>query len=84
MGFSFDVEAIRELIGTEASAPERPAATLVAYGTEGQLGEALDLLEALHRDGARAELLQSSCASRADAEAVAAERGCAACHWIGS
>ena len=84
MGFSFDVEAIRELIGTEASAPERPAATLVAYGTEGQLGEALDLLEALHRDGARAELLQSPCASRADAEAVAAERGCAACHWIGS
>jgi len=84
MGFSFDVEAIRELIGTEASAPERPAATLVAYGTEGLLGEALDRLEALHRDGARAELLQSPCASRADAEAVAAERGCAACHWIGS
>jgi len=84
MGFSFDVEAIRELIGTEASAPERPAATLVAYGTEGLLGEALDRLEALHRDGARAELLQSPCASRADAEAVAADRGCAACHWIGS
>jgi ATP phosphoribosyltransferase regulatory subunit len=84
MGFSFDVEAIRELIGTEASAPERPAATLVAYSTEGQLGEALDQLEALHRDGVRAELLQSPCASRADAEAVAAERGCAACHWIGS
>ena len=84
MGFGFDVEAIRDLLNTEATAPQRPAATLVAYGEAGQLSEALDQLEALHRRGEPAELLQSPSASREEAEAIATERGCAACHWVGS
>ena len=84
MGFGFDVEAIRDLLSTEATAPQRPAATLVAYGEAGQLSEALDQLEALHRRGEPAELLQSPSASREEAEAIATERGCAACHWVGS
>jgi ATP phosphoribosyltransferase regulatory subunit len=84
MGFSFDVEAIRDLLGTDATAPQRPGPTLVAYSTPSQLAEALDQLEALHRNGTRAELLQSPCATRTDAEAIATERGCADCHWIGS
>ena len=84
MGFGFDVEAIRDLLGTEATAPQRPSATLVAYADAGQLSAALDQLEALHRQGEPAELLQSPSATREDAEAIAAERGCAACLWVAS
>lgn len=84
MGFGFDVEALRDLLGTEATAPQRRAATLVAYGDASQLSAALDQLEALHRQGEPAELLQCPSASREAAEAIAAERGCAACHWVAS
>ena len=84
MGFSFDIEAIRDLLGTESTAPQRPEITLVAYSTAAQLSTALDQLESLHRSGARAELLQTPCPSQAEAEAIASQRGCAACHWIGS
>jgi ATP phosphoribosyltransferase regulatory subunit len=84
MGFGFDVEALRDLLGTEATAPQRRATTLVAYAETGQLSEALDQLEALHHQGEPAELLQCPSASREVAEAIAAERGCAACHWVTS
>jgi len=84
MGFSFDIEAIRDLLGTESTAPQRPEITLVAYGSATQLTSALDQLESLHRSGARAELLQTPYPSQAEAEAIASQRGCAACHWIGS
>lgn len=84
MGFSFDIEAIRDLLGTESTAPQRPEITLVAYSSAAQLTSALDQLESLHRSGARAELLQTPCPSQAEAEAIASQRGCAACHWIGS
>ncbi|MBM5792605.1 MAG: ATP phosphoribosyltransferase regulatory subunit [Cyanobacteria bacterium M_surface_7_m2_037] len=84
MGFGFDVEAIRDLLGTEATAPQRPAATLVAYVEASQWSAALDQLEALHHKGEPAELLQSPCATREAAEAIAAERGCAACLWVAS
>lgn len=82
-GFSFAVEGLRELLGTEATAPVRSAATLVAFRADAQLGAALDQLEQLHRDGQRAELLHQPCASAAEAEAIARQRGCAGSHWIG-
>jgi len=84
MGFSFQVEAIRELLGTDATAPERPPITLVSYAAPELLGKALDQLEQLHGQGQRAELLQQSCASEAEATALAGERGCCSCHWIAS
>jgi ATP phosphoribosyltransferase regulatory subunit len=84
MGFSFQVEAIRELLGTDATVPERPPITLVSYATPQRLSEALDQLERLHGQGQRAELLQQACASEAEAAASASQRGCSACHWIGS
>jgi ATP phosphoribosyltransferase regulatory subunit len=84
MGFGFDVEALRDLLGTEATAPQRRATTLVAYGEASQLSDALEQLEALHRQGEPAELLQCPSPSREAAEAIAAERGCAACHWVAS
>ena len=84
MGFSFEVEAIRELLGTEATAPQPPAAVLVAYPAADLLPLALDALELLHARGERAELLQQPCPERAEAERIAGERGCAACHWVAS
>jgi ATP phosphoribosyltransferase regulatory subunit len=84
MGFSFDIEAIRDLLGTETTAPQRAGATLVAYATEDQLAQALDQLESLHRAGQAAELLQTPCSSQAEAETIATARSCSACEWIGS
>ena len=84
MGFSFDVEAIRELLGTEATAPEQAPAMLVAYAAAELLPAALDQLEGLHQRGERAELLQQPCPERQTAERIAAERGCSACHWVAS
>ena len=84
MGFSFDIEAIRDLLGTDSTAPQRPEITLVAYSDAAQLTAALDQLENLHGSGGRAELLQTPCPTKAKADAIASQRGCAACHWIGS
>lgn len=84
MGFSFDVEAIRELLGTEATAPDQAPVVLVAYAAEELLPAALDQLEALHQRGERAELLQQPCPERESAEQIARERGCNACHWVDS
>ena len=84
MGFSFDVEAIRELLGTETAAPQQASTVLVAYPRAELLPAALDQLEALHERGGRAELLQQPCPERAEAERIAGERGCGACHWVAS
>jgi ATP phosphoribosyltransferase regulatory subunit len=83
VGFAFDVEAVRELVHagpTGASA----APELVAYAEASQLAAALDALEALHREGTQAELLPGPVPSRAQAEAIAAERGCPRVHWLAS
>jgi len=82
LGFGFDVEAIRELLGTEATAPQRAATTLVAYGDARRLADALAAQEELHAQGVRAELLHQGCASEAEAQAIAAERGCASVRWL--
>ena len=82
LGFGFDIEAIRELLGTEVTAPQRPAATLVAYRDASGLLAALNALEELHTSGRRAELLHQPCATVAEAEAIAAERGCASVRWL--
>lgn len=82
LGFGFDVEAIRELLGTEATAPQRAATTLVAYGDATRLADALAAQEELHAEGVRAELLHQGCASEAEAQAIAAERGCASVRWL--
>ena len=84
MGFSFRVESIRELLGTDATVPQRPAITLVSYASPQLLTQALDHLEQLHNRSQRAELLQQPCASESEAAAIATARGCSDCHWIGS
>ena len=82
LGFSFDVEALRELLGTEATAPQRPATILVAYRDATALEAALAELEHLHASGARAELLHQPCASAAVAADLAAARGCGGSRWV--
>jgi ATP phosphoribosyltransferase regulatory subunit len=82
LGFSFDVEAIRGLLGTDRTAPMRPACTLVSYRSITELPAALELLESLHLGGTPAELLHGPCPSQADAEREAERRGCQATRWL--
>jgi len=84
LGFGVDVEAVRELLGLEAVAPERPAPLLVSCQGPAQLPAALELLEQLQAGGQPAELLHQPCASAAEAERIAGERGCAGARWIGA
>jgi ATP phosphoribosyltransferase regulatory subunit len=83
MGFSFEVGAIRELLGTEVTAPQRPDTTLVSFQEPSQLEAALAALQEFHQRGERAELLHQPCATRSGAEAVAIQRGCNATRWLG-
>jgi hypothetical protein len=55
---------------------------LVGYRSITELPAALEMLEALHREGKPAELLHGPCASQAEAELQAEERGCSAARWI--
>ena len=84
LGFSFDVEALRELLGTEATAPQRPPLTLVACASPAQLPAALEALETLHGAGERAELLHQPCPTAAAAAVIAQQRGCTAARWLGT
>ena len=84
LGFGFDVEAVRDLLTTEASAPEPTATVLVAWEGPAVLTAALELLEQLHREGQPAELLHQPCATAAEAEAIAQRRGCAQARWLQS
>ncbi|MEY2747989.1 MAG: hypothetical protein RLZZ168_5 [Cyanobacteriota bacterium] len=82
LGFGVDVEAVRELLGTEASAPIPQGRVLVAWATPADLGPALDLLEHLHGEGQAAELLHGPCGSAAEADAIARQRHCSEARWI--
>lgn len=86
MGFGFAVEPIRDLLemtgraGSGSGPVQGPI--LVAYGQPSQLPQALDQLEALHRQGQAAELLSRPCASAAEAEQQAIRRNCGSTLWI--
>ena len=84
LGFGVDVEAVRELLGSAADAPTRPAPLLVSFQSPAQLPAALELLEQLHANGQPAELLHQPCASAAAAERIAGERGCGGARWLGA
>ena len=86
MGFGFAVEPIRDLLeitgraGSGSGPVQGPI--LVAYGQQSQLPQALEQLEALHRQGQAAELLSRPCASAAEAEQQANRRNCSSTLWI--
>jgi histidyl-tRNA synthetase len=82
LGFGVDVEAVRELLGTDATAPVPQGRVLVAWATAADLGPALALLEQLHGVGQAAELHHQPCGSATEAEAIARQRLCSEARWI--
>ena len=80
-GFGFDVEAIRELLGSDT--PRQPEARpwLVA-STAAASGSRWSRLAELHRNGEAAELCPTPCSSQEEAERIAAERGCRGALWL--
>jgi ATP phosphoribosyltransferase regulatory subunit len=82
-GFGFAIEAIRELL--EAGEPPAPqGAWLVAAAPGVDLALALSHQARLHQRGEAAELCLSRCDSEAEAETIAAERGCRGTAWVTS
>jgi ATP phosphoribosyltransferase regulatory subunit len=82
-GFGFAIEAIRELL--EAGEPPAPqGAWLVAAAPGVDLAQALSHQARLHQRGEAAELCLSRCDSEAEAETIAAERGCRGTVWVTS
>ena len=82
VGFGFDVEALRELLGPALAPAAAAGPVLVAYAQAALLPRAMDALEALHRQQISAQLLGQPVASAAEAEAIAAERGCSRAEWL--
>jgi ATP phosphoribosyltransferase regulatory subunit len=81
-GFGFDIEAIRDLLAAEAPSSSAPAPWLVAATTEAGLGQALARIAELHGRGEAAELASRPCADQAEADRLAAERGCRGAVWL--
>ncbi|MCP9850103.1 ATP phosphoribosyltransferase regulatory subunit [Cyanobium sp. Morenito 9A2] len=82
VGFSFQIEEVRELLGADSEPHRSSAPVLVAYGEPALLGAALDQLQQLHGEGQMAELLSEPCPSQVEAEALAAERGASSSLWL--
>jgi ATP phosphoribosyltransferase regulatory subunit len=81
-GFAFAIEEIRELLGADHHAAPPTAPWLVAASAEAGLGAALARLAELHAAGQAAELCPESCATAAEAERIAASRGCRGAQWL--
>ncbi len=82
VGFGFDVEALRDLLGSQWHAQTTAAPILVSFSNAAQLPEAIRLLLQLHAAGTPAELLSQPVASQAEAERVAQRRGCSQARWL--
>lgn len=76
VGFSFDINGIRELPGLADRTLSPQARHLVAFRAASALAEALATLERLHGQGEIAELHGQAVGDRAAAEAIARLRGC--------
>jgi len=81
-GFAFAVEAIRELLGADGQTAPAPTPWLVAASADAGLAAALARMAELHARGESAELCPEPCASAAEAEAMAARRGCRGAQWL--
>ncbi|MEB3351271.1 MAG: ATP phosphoribosyltransferase regulatory subunit [Cyanobacteriota bacterium] len=81
LGFAVAIEAISELLGGEPMGPVNgPWLVVPAVGVE--TGAALARMAQLHAGGEAAELGTTPCASAAEADALAASRGCRGAIWI--
>ena len=85
VGFSFAVEAVRQLLEQADQLPPRQDGqlVLVAFSQPSQLHPALNLLEQLHQSGQPAELWPEPCANETEAKQIAAQRGVATVRWVG-
>jgi ATP phosphoribosyltransferase regulatory subunit len=85
VGFSFAVEAVRQLLQQAGQLPPRQDGELVliAFSQASQLHPALNLLEQLHQDGQPAELWPEACGSEDEARQIAAQRGVSTVRWVG-
>ena len=85
VGFSFAVEAVRQLLEQADQLPPRQDGqlVLVAFSQQNQLHPALNLLEQLHQSGQPAELWPEPCANETEAKQIATQRGVNAVRWVG-
>ena len=85
VGFSFAVEAVRQLLEQADQLPPRQDGqlVLVAFSQPSQLHPALNLLEQLHQSGQPAELWPEPCANETEAKQIATQRGLATVRWVG-
>ena len=85
VGFSFAVEAVRQLLEQADQLPPRldGQLVLVAYSQSSQLHPALNLLEQLHQSGQPAELWPEPCPNETEAKQIATQRGVATVRWVG-
>jgi len=82
VGFGFDLEALREVLGSGPARPVQGPPVLVSYQNDGQLGAAIELLEELHHMGTPAELHGQPLRSQAEADQVAMARGAIRASWL--
>ncbi len=83
LGFSFDLEAIQSLLGTENTAPSRPELTLISFKDIAQLPAAFSVQAERHQQGHSCLLLHQPCSTEAEARAQADARGCTGLIWLG-
>jgi ATP phosphoribosyltransferase regulatory subunit len=82
VGFGFDLEALREVLGSGPARAAQLPPVLVSFQSDRQLAAAIELLEELHRSGTPAELHGHPVASQAEADQVAAARGAIRATWV--
>jgi ATP phosphoribosyltransferase regulatory subunit len=83
LGFSFDLEALQSLLGTEYTAPSRPELTLISFKDITQLPAAFSVQAEQHQQGHSCLLLHQPCSTEAEARAQADARGCTGLIWLG-
>ncbi len=82
VGFGFDLEALREVLGSGPARAAQLPPVLVSFQSDRQLAAAIELLEELHSSGTPAELHGHPVASQAEADQVAAARGAIRATWV--
>jgi ATP phosphoribosyltransferase regulatory subunit len=84
VGFSFDVEELRQLLQANGgiTMAQSGCDRLVAFNSLELLSVALDHLQQLHRSGLRAELWPEPCTSRLEAEQIALLRRVESVDWL--
>lgn len=83
-GFGFSIAALQGLLPPEAPMPPKAGPWLVASLDVRGLPDALARMAALHAQGESAELCGQPCASEAEAQSHALERGCRGVIWVSS